>query len=121
MTHLLTSVLSRAVPEVKVESVQVVGTPTGPQWALDLEVGELRLVTIEPKYTFFVKPDPCSYWRRFKEKYPHWAQVALKYGAAVSPLVCKLCPEFPSRDALVNWLSDTLDLSQGEHNLLRLL
>ncbi|RLI41745.1 hypothetical protein DRO59_06100 [Candidatus Bathyarchaeota archaeon] len=121
MTRLLAFILSRGVPEVKVESVQVVETPTSPQWALDLEVGELRLVTIEPKYTFFVKPDPRSYWRRFKEKYPHWDRIALKYGAAVSPLVCRLCPEFPSRDALVNWLSDTLDLSQGERNLLRLL
>ncbi|RLI43465.1 hypothetical protein DRO59_00940 [Candidatus Bathyarchaeota archaeon] len=117
----LTFILSRAVPDVRVEMVQVVETPANPQWGLDLEAGAFRVIEAEYKYTLDVRPRPHEYWRWFRETFPNWQQLAFKYGATVySVMVCRLCPEFPSRNALVSWLSDVLSLSPGERRLLRL-
>jgi len=122
MKHLITFILSRAVPDVYVETARMVGTITDPQWGLDLEAGAFRLTEIEVKYTLDVKPEPYLYWRRFREAFPCYEQIAFKYGAtAYSVVVCRLCPEFPSQDALVKWLSDVLNLSPGERKLLRLV
>jgi len=121
MKHLMTFILSRAVPDVYVETAQIVGTVTDPQWGLDLVAGAFRLIKIEAKYTLDVKPDPHLYWRRFREAFPWYEQIAFKYGAtAYSVVVCRLCLEFPSQDALVGWISDVLNLSPGERKLLRL-
>lgn len=117
----MTYILSHAVPDVRVETVRVVESHTNPHWGLDLEAGAFRLIETEVKYTLDVKPDPYLYWRRFREAFPCYEQIAFKYGASVySVVVCRLCPEFPSQDALVKWLSDVLDLSPGERKLLRL-
>jgi len=121
VAHLLTFILSHAVPDVCVETVQVVESPTNPQWGLDLEEGAFRVIEAECRYTLDVRPRPYVYWRRFRETFSNWEQLAFKYGATVhSVVVCKLCPEFPSQDALVSWLSDVLNLSPGERKLLRL-
>ncbi len=96
---MLTTILSRAVPSVWVESVRVVHWPS------------------EGLYFINVIPTHGDYWARFKMKYPHWERVALKYGAKDVDVAC---PVFPTLKQLLSWLIDTLDLSQGERNLLHL-
>lgn len=93
---MLTAILSRAVPEVWVESAAV-----------------------SHLYYFFiyVEPDHAEYWARFKRRYPWCEQVALKYKVRSTEVAC---PMFDSIENLINWLIDVLDLTQGESRLLRL-
>ena len=106
MLDLLTSVLARAVPEVRVESVEV-------KWWSD------EPDTSDEVYVVFVEPDHKRYWERFHVRYPHYKYIALRYGAKKHTLEC-LCPEFPTLKGLLGWLIDTLNLPQGERNLLHL-
>ena len=50
------------------------------------------------------------------ELYPHWKRVGFRHGL----LGFKLTPIFSSRAKVIEWLSDVLDLTQGENNLLRI-
>lgn len=106
MTQILTYILSRAVPDVYVGSVEVVKRDFG---------------SLGARYWLRVEPYHDVYWSRFQELYPHFDRVAAKYGAVGYSLMTGwLCPEFPSKKDLIGWLADTLNLSQGERDLLRL-
>ncbi|RLI41750.1 hypothetical protein DRO59_06125 [Candidatus Bathyarchaeota archaeon] len=105
---LLTLIMSRAVPEVKVESVEVRST--------------------RKKYWIDVEPNHPWYWLKFKKTYPRWKQDAVANGA-VNPTGLEFfersglyggCPEFPTQKNLLDWLSDVLNLSHGERSLLLL-
>ncbi len=102
MSRLLTFIMSRAVPDARVESAWVTHVPW---W-------DIRL------YFIFVDPFHSDYWIQFKKRYPYWERVALKYGAKA---IEAACPEFDSFENLMNWLFDVLILPQGERNLLQLL
>ncbi len=95
---MLATILSRAVPDVRVESARVEHWFTAKM------------------YWIHVKPDHEKYWERFMELYPYWRQVGFRYGL----LGFKLTPVFSSRTKVIEWLVDVLNLTQGEDNLLRL-
>ncbi|RLI41748.1 hypothetical protein DRO59_06115 [Candidatus Bathyarchaeota archaeon] len=99
MSQQLTVIMSRAVSEVRITS----------SWLVD-DPGYARVF-------IFVEPNHSDYWLWFKGKYPHWAQVALKHKVKY---VDSVCPEFPTKKNLLDWLSDVLNLSHGERNLLQL-
>jgi len=103
MTRVLTIILRRAVPDVRVEPTSaVVRTFTGHYW-------------------IWVEPNHGYYWERFKRTYPHWKRVACEYKALESSLVpFGSCPVFRVRENLINWLADTLGLSQGERKFIQL-
>jgi len=101
MERFLTYILSRAVPEVHVERVKI------SYWSMDRT------------YFISVYPSQMKYWLCFRKKYPHWRQVALKY-TMEEQVVSEFCPEFFTQKGLLDWLADTLGLSRGERNLLRL-
>jgi len=98
---MLTRVLSRAVPEVYVESTMLIKTTIGRYWIQ-------------------VEPDHYKYWERFRKKYPHCVQLAHARGVEELDLGHRRCPEFHSKEDLLGWLADTLGLSQGERKLLEL-
>ena len=95
---MLATILSRAVPDVRVESARV------EQWF----TAKMYWIQVEPSHE--------RYWERFMELYPHWKRVGFRHGL----LGFKLTPIFSSRAKVIEWLSDVLDLTQGENNLLRL-
>jgi len=95
---MLTYLLSRAVPNVYV-SYAVITDSFG-----------------VAGYFILVDPEHTEYWTWFKRRYPHCVSLAQDRGANVNAA----CPEFPTQKGLLDWLSDTLGLSQGERNLLRL-
>jgi len=100
----LTHILSHAVPEIRVEQAQIAC------WIVDEQSA----------YFIVVHPDHIEYWLNFHKRYPQYKHLALKHGAGRHTLgYC--CPEFPTRGDLISWLADTLDLPQGERNLLRLV
>jgi len=118
MSKELTFLLSRAVPDVCVWRVEVVKSLV----PVRIFRGLKRMCfKTGVSYSFDVRPEPYLYWRRFKEIYPRWRRLAFKCGQRHSVVICELCPEFASRSMLIEWLSDVLDLSQGERNLLRLV
>ena len=99
----LTRVLTRAVPEVHVKKVEILYAP------------EAKV------YFILVYPSHVRYWERFKRTYPHWKRVACEYKALESSLVpFGSCPVFRVRENLINWLADTLGLSQGERKFIQL-
>ena len=98
----LTPVLARAVPEVRVESVVLTKTLTGHYW--------IRVV-----------PEHYEYWERFKRKYPHCERLARARSVEEWSLTYRSCPEFHSKEDLLGWLVDTLDLTRGERKLLKIL
>ena len=98
LMQVLTSILSRAVPDVQVESVEIVES------------------TIRAWCWIQIRPDHEKYWERFMELYPHWKRVGFKYGH----LDLRSTPTFPSRFLLMGWLSEVLGLTQGERKLLYL-
>ncbi len=102
MSRMLTHILSHAVPDVRVESARVTCAPLQ---------GDCR------HYFIFVYPSHGIYWARFKERYFYWKRVALEYEAEA---VEAACPEFNTRESLMNWLFDVLVLSRGERDLLKL-
>ncbi|RLF81096.1 hypothetical protein DRN32_01700 [Thermococci archaeon] len=95
---MLTTILSRAAPDVQVKTVRV------EQWF----TAQMYWVHVEPSHE--------EYWARFMELYPHWKQAGLRYGL----LGFKLTPIFSSRTGVIEWLSDVLGLTRGESNLLQL-
>jgi len=97
---MLTTVLSWAVPDVYVESAEIVKSSAR-------AVCWIR-----------VSPNHDRYWKRFKEVYPYCLCLAQECGAEIR---LTACPEFCAREALIDWLSDTLRLTQGERNLLHLM
>jgi len=98
---LLTSILSRAVPEVSIVKAKItLWPPTG-------------------MYSIIVHPDHVMYWFCFYKRYPHYKQIALRYGVKEQS-VNSLCLEFPTSEGLVNWLFDVIEMPQGERRLLRL-
>ncbi len=100
---MLTRILSRAVPEVRVESTVLIKTTIGRYW--------IRVV-----------PEHYEYWERFRQKYPYCVQLARARGVEELDLGYRRCPEFCSKEALIDWLvEDTLGLSQGERKLLKIL
>ena len=99
MPLILTRVLARATPDVRVTAARIARWPT------------------EGLYFINVYPVHVEYWMRFKEIYPHWKQVAVNYN--VAKLLCP-CPEFNTEEDLVSWLIDVLGLTRGVKSLLRL-
>jgi len=97
----LTRVLARAVPDVRVESAVLIRATVGYYWIQ-------------------VEPDHYEYWERFRKKYPHCAQLARACGVEAWGLMYRGCPEFRSKEDLLGWLVDTLDLTQGEKSLLKI-
>ena len=59
---MLTTILSRAVPDVRVESARV------EQWFT------------AKMYWIHVRPSHEKYWERFMELYPHWKQAGFRHG-----------------------------------------
>ncbi|RLI41740.1 hypothetical protein DRO59_06075 [Candidatus Bathyarchaeota archaeon] len=101
MSRLITHLLSRAVPDVQIESARV-----------------FKAANI---YWFVVEPDHYSYWDRFRKIHLNWKRIALKYKAVkVSVASPGFCPAFTSGEDLFNWMFDVLELTQGERNLLLL-
>ena len=101
-SRLLAYILSQAVSEVRVDSVEVVESVVGRYWLL-------------------VKPSHSCYWERFKRAYPQWKRVVCKYEASGASLIPSgNCPEFTSLENLLDWLFDVLNVSKGERNLLQL-
>ena len=99
---MLTAILSRAVPDVRVNSATLLKSLVGLYWIQ-------------------VKPKHYEYWRRFKEAYPHWARVARTYKATgKSMMIDGFCPEFGVLENLFKWLFDVLRLTQSERRLLLL-
>lgn len=96
------SLLSRAVPNVQVDSVVIVKS-----------LGDL--------YWFLITPSHYKYWTRFDRTYPHWRQVAYRYGVLPESVTGDCCPVFPTQKRLLDWLSDVLNLTPGERNLLCLV
>ena len=98
---MLAAVLSRAVPDVQVKSAEIVKSSAR-------AVCWIR-----------VSPNHDRYWRRFKEVYPYYRHLALKHGAERFTLG-HCCPKFPTREDLLDWVVDVLNLTQGERDFLRL-
>jgi len=101
LMQMLTHILSHAVPDVRVKSAVLVKTAIGRYWIQ-------------------VEPDHYGYWERFRQMYPHYKQLARARGVKELDLGYRRCPEFYSEEALIDWLADTLGLSQGERKLLEL-
>lgn len=120
MMSFLTFLLSRAVPDVRVWKVEIVELATLQRdYCSDLEGGIINSVAWGSMYSLDVRPEPYVYWKRFKEIYPHWKQLAHKYKPSpYSVVIRKLCPEFPTKEALLSWLADVLNLSRGKRRLL---
>ncbi|RLI41746.1 hypothetical protein DRO59_06105 [Candidatus Bathyarchaeota archaeon] len=97
--QVLTLIMSRAVPDVQIESAEVVESVS-------------RTLSL---YWIRVKPNHDKYWERFMVLYPHWKQVGW-----FRNLGSRFVPIFPSRAMLIDWLSDVLGLTQGERNFLQL-
>ena len=98
---MLTRILSRAVPEVYVESTTVVRASSGLYWIL-------------------VGPNHYGYWECFRKTYPYGAKIAFSKGATKESVARGFCPEFDDLKGLFEWLSDVLKLTQGERKLLLL-
>jgi len=101
MSQLLTMILSRAVPKVRVESATVVRASSGLYWIL-------------------VRPNHYGYWERFRETYSYGAKIAFSKRATKESIARGFCPEFVALEGLFEWLSDVLKLTQGERKLLLL-
>jgi len=94
-------IITRAVPGACIDSVEIscVRYRTG-AW-----------------FYIYVPPDQSGYWKRFRERYPDCTRLARERNAKVHNAAC---PEFCSRDALIDWLSEVLGLTDGERKLLLL-
>lgn len=102
---ILTHILSFAVPHVLVETTVI--------------------VRVNGCYHIHVSPNHLGYWNTFRRKYSEANACALKYGARImigriGTTVTLACPEFITKEDLLSWLEDVLNLSQGERRLLRL-
>ena len=109
LSWFLTQLLARAVPEVYVESTRI------EHW--DLPKWGVR------DYFIVVEPHHRDYWGCFRRKYPHYKRLACARGVEELDLELgrRQCPVFHSKEDLLGWLADTLDLTQGERKLLKIL
>jgi len=99
---LIKSLLSRAVPDARVDSVVIVKS-------------------LGDQYWFLVAPSHYKYWDRFERTYPHWRQVAYRHGVLSQSVTRGCCPVFPTQKKLLDWISDVLNLTPGERRLLHLV
>ena len=99
---LIRTLLSRAVPDIQVDSVMIVKSLGDQYWLL-------------------VIPSHYKYWDYFGRTYPCWKQVAYKYRVLPSSVTGTCCPVFSTQKGLLDWLSDVLCLSLGERKLLYLV
>jgi len=118
-------ILSQAVPDVQIAKARITYLVRGTsgRYFVDGEpsqAGITYLVEDRPRRYCFVdvEPNHLKYWLRFKERYPNSTHLARKHGAI---LVASPCPEFCSREDLLDWLLDVLGFSQGERSLLHLM
>ncbi|RLF81100.1 hypothetical protein DRN32_01720 [Thermococci archaeon] len=95
--ELLACLLARAVPDARVELVEI--------------------VRVDNRFYIHVTPNHFRYWGRFRKRYSYSLGLAQDRGARVFHTAC---PEFPSKEDLIGWLADTLGLTQGERNFLHL-
>jgi len=103
MSRVLTTILSHAVTDTRSKPTSVV------------------VRTLWGRYWIWVVPSYGCYWGCFKRTYPHWKRVACKYKVLESSLVpFESCPVFRAKEDLINWLADTLGLSQGERRFIQL-
>ena len=100
MGRLLTQLLARAVLSVYVESATLTRTSTG--------------FDESHHYFILVAPEHSEYWIQFKRSYSNSEKLAQERGARIGGA----CPEFSTQKGLLDWLADTLGLSQGERRLL---
>jgi len=94
--QMLTHILSHAVPNARVSYAVITDLVKG-RW-----------------YFILVTPDHSEYWAQFKRRYSNSVRLAQERGAKMSGT----CPEFSTQKGLLDWLADTLGLSQGERRLL---
>ncbi|RLI54225.1 MAG: hypothetical protein DRP09_13700 [Candidatus Thorarchaeota archaeon] len=94
--QMLTHILSRAVPNARVSHAVITDLVRG-RW-----------------YFILVVPDHIEYWAQFKRRYFNGVRLAQERGAKMGGA----CPEFSTQKGLLDWLADTLGLSQGERRLL---
>jgi len=99
VSKMLAHILDRATPDVRVTAARITRWPS------------------EGLYFINVYPVHMEYWMTFKKTYPYWKQAAMKYNAAklLTP-----CPEFNTKEDLINWLIDVVSVTGGERSLLRL-
>jgi len=95
--ELLTRLLSRAVPDARVELVEI--------------------ARVDNRFYIHITPNHFRYWGRFRRRYFYSMDLAQERGARV---LHTACPEFHTKRDLIDWLSDMLKLTQGERNLLHL-
>ena len=109
MSWFLTQLLARVVPEVYVESARIEHWGL-PKWGIN-------------DYYIVVEPYHRDYWECFRQKYPHSVQLACARGVEKLDLELgrRQCPVFHSKEDLLGWLVDTLDLTRGERKLLKIL
>jgi len=103
VSHVLTFLLSRAVPDESVESARIAC------W-----IWKNCFI-----YSIIVSPRHEVFWERFFKKYPHCERLAFEHGTLGGDSLFR-CPAFSTKEDLINWLSNTLDLSLGERRLLHL-
>jgi len=101
VSKMLAHILDRATPDVRVTAARITRWPT----------------ETEGSYFINVYPVHTEYWMTFKKTYPYWKQVAAKYNAAKFDTSC---PEFNTKEDLINWLIDVVSVTGGERSLLRL-
>ncbi|RLI43466.1 hypothetical protein DRO59_00945 [Candidatus Bathyarchaeota archaeon] len=73
---------------------------------------------MKESYFINILPAHMEYWVWFKKTYPHWKQVAVSHNAVALDTPC---PEFNTKEDLINWLIDVVNVTEGERSLLRLV
>lgn len=58
-----------------------------------------------------------SFWTLVKPLYPHWRNIASKWG---SPRMTSFCPEFPEPSALIGWAYETFLRRELDKHIIRL-
>jgi len=100
LKEILTFLLSRAIPDVSIRSARI------SRWAWR-------------EYLLVVDPHHATFWDRFRMRYPYCRRLAFEHGANRDSVDNCFCPTFPTREHLIDWVLDTLDLPLGERRLLR--
>jgi len=90
----------------------------------DVYVGSVKIVANGRgcRFYFRVSPNHRMYWTQFQVKYPEFIFLACKkYGALteLNGFSC-FCPEFPSKEDLLDWLARVVSATQRERRFLRL-
>lgn len=85
--------------------------------AVPMQIKQARVI-YDLRFYIYVPYIQFKYWKRFKERYPGWLSLARKHN--VEKVIDVACPEFNTLEDLLEWLSDVLELTTGERNLLYL-